>query len=86
MNFKKGTWPNTISKKFKKAAKDVADLLLVDKTGFTFLVKLIFLKEHPKINLILLQYAAIHVCMRTNFTTQNFVSPIEVVIYNKNCV
>ena len=81
--YKKGTYPQTISKKFKKASRDLADLLqqnlLLEKQNFyLYLTTLIFLKEHPMMNLILLERTSILVDMRENFTVRSFITPLEV--------
>ena len=81
--YEKGTYPQTVSNKFRKAARDLADLLqenrLLEKHNFyLYLTTLIFLKEHPRINLILLERTSVLVDMRANFTIRSFITPLEV--------
>ena len=81
LNFKRGDYPQTVSKKFKEAVRDLADLLLEETTsdGFhTYLATIMFLKEHPKMNVILLGYATFSVDLNENFTVHDIITPIEV--------
>ena len=69
--FPKGTMPATQDRKFKTAVNVMVKLLLEEKSYSKYHSLLAFLKEHPKINLILLQFAALGREMKGTFTQKN---------------
>ena len=76
--YKKGQFPPTQHSKFKQAVVVLADLLLEENEFYKYLSILAFLKNHPKINQILLQYAVVGADLRGNFTSRSLLSPVEV--------
>ena len=79
LRFEKGKLPETVRRDFQDAAQNLANLLLEEpENRYRYLALLIFLKEHPKINLELLKYASVAVDFRANFTSRNIISLFEV--------
>jgi hypothetical protein len=76
--FSRGTIPPTQDMKFKMAVYELVELLLEEKNLLRFLSLLAFLKDHPKMNEILLKYAAMGADLRGDYTSRILVSPIEV--------
>merc|ERR1712142_498929 len=78
LRFKKNVHPQTVRREFKKASHALADLILKEITRVApYMAVLIFLKEHPKINHVLLEWAAVSVEFRANFTLRTLISPLE---------
>jgi hypothetical protein len=76
--YSRGTIPPTQDMKFKMAVYELVELLLEEKNLLRFLSVLAFLKHHPKMNEVLLQYAAVGADLRGDYTSRILVSPIEV--------
>ena len=63
---------------FKKAVHEVVKLLLEQKDYLKYLSVLAFLKDHPKMNEQLLQYAVIGADLKRNDTSHIIISPVQV--------
>ena len=78
MKFKKGIYPKTIMRKFKDASIALAALLMKEKEFSLYISVLAFLKNHPKVNLMLLQSASRLVDLKSDSTSRSLLSPLEV--------
>lgn len=78
--FPKGTRPPTLSMLFRNATSDFADNHLIPERDFgNLLAKVAFLKEHPDINEVLLDYATTTTIMADkNNLAKDIPSPAEV--------
>ena len=88
--------PATQDRRFKTAVNEMVQLLLEENSYAKYPSILAFLKEHPKINLILLQFAAVGREMKGTFKGEDLgsmtpsrilVSAYEVIrehFFNKN--
>ena len=70
--------PPTQEMKFKKAVYELVEMLLEEKKLLRYLSVLAFLKEHPKMNGISLQFAAVGSDLKGSYTSRILVSPIKV--------
>ena len=70
--------PATQDRRFKTAMYVLSELLLEENNFNKYMTILAFLKEHPSINLILLQFAAVGTDMKGNLTSRILASSMEV--------
>ena len=77
-SFPKGTMPPTQEMRFKRAVFELVQLLSQEEQLQKYLTILAFLKEHPMMNIILLQFAAVGADLQGKLTSRILVSPYEV--------
>ena len=88
LKYDKSSLPPTVSKEFRIAKSALAKLMKREKNFFTHLSILIFMKEHPKINNVLFEYAAVENQFDQNFekySLHNVLSPLEVLKVPRKC-
>ena len=76
--FPRGTMPPTQAIQFKKDIYCLVEMLLEENKLLRYLSILAFLKEHPKMNGISLEFAAVGSDLRGSYTSRILVSPIKV--------
>ena len=76
--FPKGIMPPTQDTRFKKAVYELVQMLSQETRLPQYLSILVFLKEHPMINLVLLRYAVTGAVFKGTLTARTIVWPYDV--------